>query len=313
MSLQVNMLRSLVFAGAVTIRGAKLQCLIRFRDTKLLHESSDAAVRHEARVNWIAYEASVLSAEGARVVIAARSTEPAPCSHAMVARSARDGKWVYSPDAALRKISASLTLDAADLGSSIKTVVAAARKPVVPETHGGALARLEAARDTLATFCPPPIALEVSIVPLREIHASMVDHVTHSSLTGLTGLTVLFGTSSGPSSGPCTSDPSCPSDPSGSSGPLGPSAPTAPASAAPATVSTALIPDMEALLVPIAAIKIASAMNRDGTCGLARFYADAACILHAAGLSDQISSVLNRIGPNEFDAYATSLARAREK
>jgi hypothetical protein len=305
MSLQVNMLRSLVFAGAVTIRGAKLQCLIRFRDTKLLHESSDAAVRHEARVNWIAYEASVLSAEGARVVIAARSTEPAPCSHAMVARSARDGKWVYSPDAALRKISASLTLDAADLGSSIKTVVAAARKPVVPETHGGALARLEAARDTLATFCPPPIALEVSIVPLREIHASMVDHVTHSSLTGLT---VLFGSSSGPSSGPCTSGPSCPSGPSGSSGPLGPSAPTAPV-----TVNTALIPDMEALLVPIAAMKIASAMNRDGTCGLARFYADAACILHAAGLSDQISSVLNRIGPNEFDAYATSLARAREK
>jgi hypothetical protein len=305
MSLQVNMLRSLVFAGAVTIRGAKLQCLIRFRDTKLLHESSDAAVRHEARVNWIAYEASVLSAEGARVVIAARSTEPAPCSHAMVARSARDGKWVYSPDAALRKISASLTLDAADLGSSIKTVVAAARKPVVPETHGGALARLEAARDTLATFCPPPIALEVSIVPLREIHASMVDHVTHSSLTGLT---VLFGSSSGPSSGPCTSGPSCPSGPSGSSGPLGPSAPTAPV-----TVNTALIPDMEALLVPIAAMKIASAMNRDGTCGLARFYADAACILHAAGLSDQISGVLNRIGPNEFDAYATSLARAREK
>jgi hypothetical protein len=70
---------------------------------------------------------------------------------------------------------------------------------------------------------------------------------------------------------------------------------------------------MEALMVPIAAMKIASAMNRDGTCGLARFYADAACILHAAGLSDQISSVLNRIGPNEFDAYATSLARAREK
>jgi hypothetical protein len=289
MSLQVNMLRSLVFAGAVTIRGAKLQCLIRFRDTKLLHESSDAAVRHEARVNWIAYEASVLSAEGARVVIAARSTEPAPCSHAMVARSARDGKWVYSPDAVLRKISASLTLDAADLGSSIKTVVAAARKPVVPETHGGALARLEAARDTLATFCPPPVALEVSIVPLREIHASMVDHATHSSLTGIT---VLFGTSSGPS---CTS------------GPSGPSAPT------PSAPSTAPIPDMEALLVPIAAMKIASAMNRDGTCGLARFYADAACILHAAGLSDQISGVLNRIGPSEFDAYATSLARAREK
>ncbi len=70
---------------------------------------------------------------------------------------------------------------------------------------------------------------------------------------------------------------------------------------------------MEALLVPIAAMKIASAMNRDGTCGLARFYADAACILHAAGLSDQISGVLNRIGPSEFDAYATSLARAREK
>jgi hypothetical protein len=299
MSLQVNMLRSLVFAGAVTIRGAKLQCLIRFRDTKLLHESSDAAVRHEARVNWIAYEASVLSAEGARVVIAARSTEPAPCSHAMVARSARDGKWVYSPDAALRKISASLTLDAADLGSSIKTVVAAARKPVVPETHGGALARLEAARDTLATFCPPPIALEVSIVPLREIHASMVDHATHSSLTGLT---VLFGTSSCPSGPSGPSGSSCPAGPSGQSAPTAPSAP-----------STAPIPDMEALLVPIAAMKIASAMNRDGTCGLARFYADAACILHAAGLSDQISGVLNRIGPSEFDAYATSLARAREK
>ena len=279
MSLQVNMLRALVFAGAVSIRGAKLQCLIRFRDTKLMHESSDADVRHEARVNWIAYEASVLAAEGARVVIAARSTEPAPCSHAMVARSARDGKWVYTPDAALRKISASLTLDAADLGSSIKTVVAATRKPVVPETHGGALARLEAARDTLATFCPPPIALEVSIVPLREIYASMVDQATHSSLS------VLFG----------------------------PATATAQATATALSAAPSAIPDTDALLVPIAAMKVASAMNRDGTCGLARFYADAACILHAAGLSDQISVVLNRIGPSEFDAYATSLARAAKE
>lgn len=268
MSLQTKMLRALVFAGAVTVRGAKLQCLIRFRDTRRLHESADAAVRHEARVNWIAYEASVLAAEGARVVIAARSTEPAPCSHAMVARSARDGRWVYSPDAALRKIAASLTLDAANLGASIDTVIAAARKPVEPPTYGGALARLEAARETLASVCPVPVALEVSVVPLREIHAAMIDHALHSSL------------STGPPSGPSTGPSSGPS--SGLSG----------------------------LAEPTMAIKIAGAMQRDGTGGLSRLYADAACILHAAGLSDQICVALNRIGPAEFDVYATSLARA---
>ena len=109
----------------------------------------------------------------------------------------------------------------------------------------------------------------------------MIDHALHSSLAG-------------------------PSGPSGPHGPDGHSGPSA------LTGLTGLpgLTGLTALSEPTMAIKIASAMQRDGAGGLSRLYADAACILHAAGLSDQIGVALNRIGPAEFDIYATSLAKA---
>jgi hypothetical protein len=57
---------------------------------------------------------------------------------------------------------------------------------------------------------------------------------------------------------------------------------------------------------------IAHTAHRDGTGGLRRLHADAACLLHAAGLSDHIGAVLNRIGIAEFEVYATTLALAQK-
>jgi hypothetical protein len=42
-----------------------------------------------------------------------------------------------------------------------------------------------------------------------------------------------------------------------------------------------------------------------------RLFADAACLLHAAGLSDHVGTVLNRVGPAEFDTYAAALAAGK--
>lgn len=248
----VSSLRALVYAGGVVIRGAKLHALIRLRDTMALHEAScDACVRHEARADWLSYEAAVLSANGADVVIAARSHERASRSPSAIARSVRDGKWVYTADAVIRKISSSLTLDRTDIGASIESIIAAQRGPVEIVTRGGALARLEAARETLVRACTPSAAKEIAALALPEIHAAIVQ--------------------------------------------------------APLTERASM-----GLYDAPAALMMAHTAHRDGTGGLRRLHADAACLLHAAGLSDHIGTVLNRIGIAEFEVYATTLALAQK-
>ena len=247
-----GMLRTLVYTGGIVIRGAKIHALLRLRDTRALHDSSrDACVRHDARADWLAYQESVLSATGARVVIAARSHERAPRSPSAVARSARDGKWVYTADAVIRKISGSLTLDAADIASSIESIIAAQRPQLMraPDSYGGELARLEAARDALVSMCSPVVVKEIAAARIREIHAA----IKHAS-----------------ASGPRLLDDPC----------------------------TALV--------------AAHAASIEGVVGLRRLHADAACLLHAAGLTDQVGTVLNRIGPCEFDVYASALAAAQK-
>ena len=245
------MLRALVYTGGITIRGAKLHALLRFRDSRRLHDAAeDEAVRHEARVDWLAYEASVVSASGARVIVAALSTGRAPRSPTAIARSSRDGRWLYTTDAVISAIGRSLVLDATDLCSSIENIVAATRPLVAPVSYGGELARLEAARDALAAICAPCVALEVGVVPMREIHRAIWNATPRAEYA--------------------TSD----------------------------------------LTDPIMALEIACGAQR--AMGLARFFADAACILHAAGLTDQIGTVLNRIGPLEFDTYAAALASSQK-
>ena len=244
-------LRALVYAGGVVIRGAKLHAVIRWRDTRALHDAShDACVRHEARTDWLSYEATVLSATGADVVIAARSHERAARSPSAVARSVRDGKWVYTADAVIRKISGSLTLDMTDIGVSIESIIAAQRDPVAIVTRGGELVRLEAARETLVRACAPSAAKEIAALALPQIHAAIVQAPMNERAS--------MGLSDAP-----------------------------------------------------AALMIAHAANRDETGGLRRLHADAACLLHAAGLSDHVGVVLNRIGIAEFEVYATSLVLAK--
>jgi hypothetical protein len=244
-------LRALVYAGGIVVRGAKIHAMLRLRDTRAVHDaSSDACVRREARADWLSYEASVLSATGAQVVVAARSHERAPRIPSAISRSAREGKWVYTADAVVLKISGSLTLDAADIGSSIESVIAAQRIPVEVATRGGAFTRLEAAMVAIFSACAPSVAKEIAALRIHEIHAAIVDQKNKHA------------------SGANTYD----------------------------------------LADACSALMVAQAAERDGTGGLRRLHADAACLLHAAGLSDQVGTVLNRIGVAEFDVYASALA-----
>jgi hypothetical protein len=260
-------LRALVYAGGIVIRGAKIQALIRFRNTRALHDaSSDACVRHEARVDWLSYEASVLSATGPQVVVAARSHERAVRSPSAITRSARDGKWAYTADAVIMKISGSLAMDAVDICASIESVIAAQRKPVSElVTHGGALTRLEAARVAIIGACAPSVAKEIAVLPVPEIHAAIAQAPEIHTADRSVGL------------------------------------------AADRSVGLADLADLADLSDPNVAVMVARAAERDGLGGLRRLHADAACLLHAAGLTDQVGTVLNRIGIAEFDAYAAAL------
>jgi hypothetical protein len=263
-------LRALVYAGGIVIRGAKIQALIRFRNTRALHDaSSDACVRHEARVDWLSYEASVLSATGPQVVVAARSHERAVRSPSAITRSARDGKWAYTADAVIMKISGSLAMDAVDICASIESVIAAQRKPVSElVTHGGALTRLEAARVAIIGACAPSVAKEIAVLPVPEIHAAIAQapeiHTADRSADRSVGLSDL-------------------------------------------AAGLSDLSDLADLSDPNVAVMVARAAERDGLGGLRRLHADAACLLHAAGLTDQVGTVLNRIGIAEFDAYAAAL------
>lgn len=249
-----SMLRTVVFIGGISIRGAKLSALVRFRDTKAVHDASDdAGMRHEARVDWLAYEASVFAATGHFVILAARSHERALRSPSVIARSARDGRWVYKTDAVIRAISGALTLDAEDIAGSIERIVLVARPPTVPVLVGCKLARLEAAQGVIARCAASVVANEVAVVSLSELVAAIA-------------------TAAGAGTGTGTGE----------------------------------------LSDPVSALMAAHEAASNGTGGLRRLHVDAACLLHSAGLSDQVGTVLNRIGPDDFDAYATALAVAQK-
>jgi hypothetical protein len=250
-----SMLRTVVFIGGISVRGAKLSALVRFRDTKAVHDASDdAGMKHDARVDWLAYEASVFAATGHFVILAARSHERALRSPSVIARSARDGRWVYKADAVIRAISSALTLDADDIAGTIERIVRVARPPTVHVLLGGKLARLEAARAAIDRCAASVIANEVAVVSLPELVAAIA---------------------------------------------------TAAASAGTGTGTGALTD-------PVSALMAAHEAASNGTGGLRRLHVDAACLLHSAGLTDQVGTVLNRIGPDEFDAYATALAVAQK-
>ena len=253
-----SMLRAVVFIGGISIRGAKLSALVRFRDTKAVHDASDdAGMRHEARVDWLAYEASVFAATGHFVILAARSHERALRSPSVIARSARDGRWVYKTDAVIRAISGALTLDAEDIAGSIERIVLVARPPTVPVLVGCKLARLEAAQCVIARCAASVVANEVAVVSLAELVAAIA---------------AASGAGTGTGTGTGTGE----------------------------------------LSDPVSALMAAHEAASNGTGGLRRLHVDAACLLHSAGLSDQVGTVLNRIGPDDFDAYATALAVAQK-
>ncbi len=245
------MMRALVYTGGVTARGAKLCALMRFTATRRVHDSAeDEDVRRDARLDWLAYEASVVSVNGARSVCAARSTERAPRSPSLIARAAREGKWPYTADAVVRKLSSALTLDSSDLGASIDEIVLAARPMVEPVRYGGEFARLEAAQHMLVAICAPCVAAEIAALRISDIHSAIL--CVASRVSALVDIT----------------------DPAG-------------------------------------AVHIANAAHIGGACGMRRLFADAACLLHAAGLSDHVGVVLNRVGPAEFDTYAAALAAGK--